>query len=94
MLSACGLVCDECDFFGKSCEGCPEVKGKPFWVKEMKVESCALYDCCVQQKSFTHCGHCSSLPCSMFLEYKDPNATDEEHARSLEIRIARLRAGV
>lgn len=94
MLSACGLLCDECEFFGESCEGCYEVKGQPFWVKEMKVKNCALYDCCVQQKGFTHCGHCSSLPCSMFLEYKDPNATDEEHAQSLGIRIGRLRAGV
>lgn len=94
MLSACGLVCDECDHFGILCQGCSEVGGKPFWTGEAKLESCGLYQCCVTQNGFSHCGHCSTLPCQMFLEYKDPDATDEEHARGLEIRISRLRAGI
>jgi len=94
MLSSCGIQCNECEFFGQTCSGCPEVKGKPFWVKEMQVESCALYNCCANEKSLSHCGHCSALPCSMFKEYKDPSMSDEEHAQSLKIRIERLRAGV
>lgn len=90
MLSACGLLCDECEYFGKNCTGCSEVKGQPFWVQEMNVDNCALYQCCVDQKGFAHCGHCSLLPCSMFFEQKDPSLSDEEHAQGIKERVARL----
>ncbi|HWP97955.1 MAG TPA: DUF3795 domain-containing protein [Syntrophomonadaceae bacterium] len=93
MLSACGILCDACEFFGKSCDGCSKVEGKPFWVAEMMVENCALYQCCVEQKGYSHCGHCSSLPCSMFLDHKDPRLSDEEHALGVKERVARLNQG-
>lgn len=92
MLSACGILCDECEFLGKNCQGCSEVQGKPFWVEEMKVANCALYDCCVNQRSFKHCGHCESLPCKIFFEYKDPSMSDEEHAQGVKMRVDRLKS--
>ena len=33
ILSACGLKCDECEFFNKTCTGCHMVKGSTFWAK-------------------------------------------------------------
>ncbi len=94
MLSACGILCDDCEFLGKSCQGCAKVEGKPFWIAEMKVDNCALYDCCVNQRSFLHCGHCDALPCKLFLEYKDPSMSDEEHAQGVKTRVDRLKSSL
>jgi hypothetical protein len=93
VLSACGLICDECEFFNKSCTGCINVKGSTFWAKEMMPSKvCPLFDCSVNKKGFRDCGDCSELPCKMFREMKDPNTTEEEHLRLLSVRAERLRA--
>ena len=92
-ISACGIKCNECEFFNKSCTGCYHVKGSPFWAKEMvPVGVCPLYDCAVNSRGYISCGGCSELPCKMFLEMKDPNSTDEEHKKSIGIRVLRLRS--
>jgi hypothetical protein len=92
-ISACGIRCDVCEFFNKSCTGCIHVKGSPFWAKEMVPGGvCPLYDCSVNSRGYKSCGECSELPCQMFLEMKDPNSTDEEHKKSIEIRVLRLRS--
>jgi hypothetical protein len=93
ILSACGLKCDECEFFNKTCTGCINVKGSTFWAKEMMPgKVCPLYDCSVNKKNLHNCGGCSDLPCKMFLEMKDPKSTDEEHQRSIQTRVDLLRA--
>jgi hypothetical protein len=94
MLSVCGLKCDECEFFlEKRCPGCTAVKGSTFWAKEMMPgKVCPLYDCSVNGKNYSDCGDCSELPCKLFREMKDPNISDEEHQKSLLIRIAALRS--
>ena len=92
-LSSCGLICDKCEFYGKSCVVCLAVKGQTFWAKEMMPgKTCLLYDCAVNLRGYEHCGKCSELPCEMFRNMKDPNSTDEEHRQSLIDRAARLRA--
>jgi hypothetical protein len=92
ILSACGLICNECEFFNKTCTGCIEVKGSTFWAKEMMPDKvCPLYDCSVNQKGFRNCGDCSELPCKMFREMKDPNSTEEQHQQSIITRVATLR---
>lgn len=92
ILSSCGLICDECEFYGKSCNGCHAVKGQTFWAKEMMPQkTCPLYDCAVNQRNLPHCGHCSELPCEMFRNMKDPNSTEEEHCQSIIDRTARLK---
>jgi hypothetical protein len=92
-LSACGLICDECEFFNKTCTGCINVKGSTFWAKEMMpTKVCPLFDCSVNRKGFKSCGDCSELPCKMFREMKDPNSTEEEHQKSLLKRVDLLRA--
>ncbi|MFN8239463.1 MAG: DUF3795 domain-containing protein [Bacteroidales bacterium] len=92
ILSVCGLKCDECEFFGKTCDGCVKVKGSTFWAKEMMPNKvCPLFDCAVNKKGFRNCGDCSELPCELFRNMKDPNSTDEEHQRMLGVRTALLR---
>jgi hypothetical protein len=92
VLSACGLICDECEFYGKECSGCFAVKGLTFWAKEMMPnKTCPLFKCSVNEKGFKSCGDCDELPCKMFREMKDPNSSDEEHQISLKQRVERLR---
>jgi hypothetical protein len=93
ILSVCGLKCDECEYFNKSCTGCINVKGSTFWAKEMMPNKvCPLYDCSVNRKNFRNCGECNELPCKLFLEMKDPKSTEEEHQKSIEVRVSLLRA--
>jgi hypothetical protein len=92
LLSACGLICDECEFFNKTCTGCINVKGSTFWAKEMMpTKVCPLYDCSVNNKAYKNCGRCSELPCKMFRDMKDPNSTEEQHQQSLITRVAALK---
>jgi hypothetical protein len=34
---------------------------------------------------------CSELPCQMFREMKDPNITEEQHQKSIAVRVIRLK---
>lgn len=92
ILSACGLVCDQCEFFNTTCTGCIKVKGSTFWAKEMPAKVCPLYDCSVNKKGLKNCGGCAELPCQLFQNMKDPNSTEEEHKKSINERVARMRA--
>ena len=93
LLSACGLICDECESYGKECNGCIAVKGQTYWAKEMMPDkTCPLFNCSVNNKGFKNCGDCEELPCKMFREMKDPNSTEEEHQLSLVQRVDRLKA--
>jgi hypothetical protein len=93
ILSACGLVCDECEFFNKTCTGCINVKGSTFWAKEMMpTKVCPMYDCAVNKKQYNNCGGCDELPCKLFLDMKDPKSSEEEHKASIGIRVNRLKA--
>lgn len=92
LLSVCGLTCNECEFYNTSCTGCQNVKGSTFWALEMMPEKiCPLYDCAVNRKAFNNCGDCPDLPCSMFLEMKDPSLSDEEHQVSVRKRVSALK---
>ena len=91
-LSACGLVCSDCEFFGNQCNGCLTVKGQTFWALEhLPSKVCPLYDCSVNKLKYKDCGDCSELPCTMFREMKDPSSTDEEHRQGLIDRVGRLK---
>jgi len=92
ILSACGLICDECEYFNNTCTGCINVKGSTFWAVEMLPDKvCPLYDCSVNRNSFRNCGDCGELPCKMFREMKDPSLSDEEHQKSIVTRVSALR---
>jgi hypothetical protein len=95
VLSACGLKCDECEYFNTTCTGCINVKGSTFWAKEMMpTKVCPLYNCSVNEKGLKDCGQCSELPCKMFREMKDPKSTDEEHQKGLIERVRLLRMNI
>lgn len=58
MVSCCGLDCLECEAYDKTCRGCDRTEGKPFWLKGTGDKTCRIYHCCVERKSFRHCGEC------------------------------------
>jgi len=92
ILSACGLICDECEFFAKECSGCFAVSGQTFWAKEMMPNlTCPLFNCSVNEKKYSSCGNCAELPCKLFREMKDPASTEEEHQLTLIQRVERLK---
>ena len=85
IISACGLDCDECQFYNKECNGCFSMKGKPFWTVEATTAGiCPLFDCSINKKRFENCGECFELPCKMFVDLKDPGITDDEHQKSIQ----------
>jgi hypothetical protein len=89
-ITACGLVCQDCSFLGKACQGCAVSEGRPFWAAQFGVRVCPLYECATRQGYLT-CGQCPSLPCDTFKNQNDPKMTEEESRRSLSERIARLK---
>ena len=92
MINACGEICDEkCRFYGKNCDGCHEIKGKVFWLKEINKEVCPFYHC-VDKKGLDHCGYCDELPCQIYFEMRDPQMVDDEVFRqSIETRVEKLK---
>lgn len=78
LAPVCGLYCGSCEYYKKTCEGCGNVKGKPFWTTQMKVETCPFYDCCIKKKQLGHCGLCNELPCETFNKFHDPSLSPEK----------------
>jgi hypothetical protein len=87
----CGIYCGDCQFLGKTCEGCEKVKGRPFWTVQMPSGICQLNDCCTRQKKLEHCGLCEEFPCKTFLHLRDPNMRDEEFQKSIVARHESLK---
>lgn len=91
LLSACGLICSDCQFYNNPCNGCYQVDGKTFWAQQAIPEKiCPLYNCSVIKKGFYNCAECQDLPCKKFLELNDPNITEEEHIKSISNRVKNL----
>lgn len=92
VLSACGILCDECPYYSGICRGCFQAGGKPFWTDEATPDGiCPLFDCSINKKGFVDCGECNDLPCRMFYELKDPAISDSEHQQSIQQRVHNLR---
>jgi hypothetical protein len=91
LAPVCGIYCGECQFLGKTCEGCGKIKGRPFWTAEMPTKICPLFDCCVNQRKLEHCGLCDEFPCKTFLTLRDPSLSDEEFRKSVTARHDALR---
>jgi len=83
LAPVCGIYCGDCRFLGKTCGGCGDVKGRPFWTAQMPSGVCPLYDCCANAKKLEHCGLCDDFPCKTFLNLRDPNMSDEEFRKSV-----------
>ncbi len=76
--SCCGVVCSDCEWFPNKCSGCPSMKGKVFWTKILNKDICDIYQCCINEKQYNHCGECENLPCEKY-DQKDPTKTDKEN---------------
>lgn len=87
----CGLYCGKCEYLGSQCQGCGYVAGKPFWTVHAPSRVCPIHDCCSNIRKLEHCGLCDKLPCKIFLDLRDPNASDEEFQESLEERQKALK---
>ena len=91
VLSPCGVSCDGCKDFGKSCAGCRAISGKVYWAGYVGLDICPMYKCCINEKSYEHCGHCDKLPCGIYYATQDPSTTDEEHIDGINKRVAALK---
>ena len=91
IVTCCGCICNECPYYPKECEGCPEIQGKPFWLKYTGEERCSIYQCCVVERKLPHCGRCSELPCNRYNQ-QDPTRTPEENAEGLKKMLETLRS--
>ena len=97
LAAACGLYCGVCEHLRDKCDGCGQIKGKPFWAEQFGVEVCPLYDCSVNKHNLEHCGLCDEFPCKLFLEMRDPSLSDEHAEKALQDRknelITRAKVG-
>ena len=76
--TVCGYSCNICEHFEKECPGCEETGGKPFWTAYVDTKTCPIYDCCVNERKYLHCGKCPDLMCERFTRFKDPGMTPEQ----------------
>lgn len=92
IISCCGVVCSECQYYPSDCAGCPKIKGIAFWLEFSGGSICDIYDCCMNQKKLDHCGQCSSLPCDLYLNASDPTISQEENERILQNQLVQLKS--
>lgn len=90
IISCCGVVCSDCEYYPGECKGCPELKGKVFWLQYTGQSVCDIYDCCVNNKRYPHCGNCKELPCKRY-EQKDPTRTAEENEAEFKKQLKQLK---
>lgn len=90
IISCCGVVCSDCEYYPNDCGGCHKIKGEAFWLTYTGGEICDIYDCCINKKQFTHCGNCSSLPCEFYLNSNDPTKSKEENESILHNQLTQL----
>ena len=90
MMSCCGVVCGECEYYPEGCGGCDKIKGQVFWLEYTKGTVCEIYDCCMNKKRYHNCGECEELPCG-FYDLQDPTKTEEENEKGLRQQLINLR---
>ena len=87
-LSCCGADCMKCRCYGTMCKGCNASFGKVFHAPEG--QACPIYECSINQKKLKGCGDCSSAPCDIWRNTKDPAFSDEEFEQNIKERMDRL----
>lgn len=81
--TVCGYSCSDCDHKGNECRGCVRTMGSPFWTHFAGIETCPVYDCCVNDRKLPHCGRCPDLVCERFTRYTDPDMSPEQASDAL-----------
>lgn len=90
-ISVCGIDCQEacieCNkYLQELCKGCNDMKGKLFWTQYLGLDTCPIYNCCVNQKRLDHCGHCEKLPCDIYFNTKDPSTPEDIFVQKIKER--------
>jgi hypothetical protein len=82
-ISPCGILCSECPSLNTSCKGCLKERGRIFWTETYKggIETCPIFECCVNGRGLLHCGQCQDLPCDIYMGLSDPNDPDIEASK-------------
>lgn len=91
MLCVCGANCEGCSYSEECAGGCEKLQGRVFWTKYINAEVCPVYQC-VKDHGYKNCGGCGKLPCETWFTLKDPGINDEEHKKSIDDRVAKLKA--
>lgn len=81
----CGQNCQECSHFEKSCKGCMNTGGLPFYIEHTPHKICPIF-ACVNGKGYLHCGNCDEYPCKKYMDLRDPSMTDNEWNKSVKDR--------
>lgn len=89
VISCCGVICSECQYYHVDCNGCPEIKGQVFWLEYTGEKICEIYECCVNTKKLLHCGRCANLPCHRY-NGSDPTKTPEENKNDFIKQLEQL----
>ena len=91
MITKCGVICAvDCPAYNTECAGCNDLSGKISWAKYLGLEKCPIYSCIVS-KGLSDCGQCGDAPCKLWLETRDPSASDEGFAADLAKRLENLK---
>lgn len=57
IISCCGVICSECEYYPIDCKSCPIIKGQVFWLEYTGEKICGIYDCCVNTKKIVTVQH-------------------------------------
>lgn len=90
IISCCGVVCSECQYYPAECKGCPTIKGHAFWLENTGEEICTIYECCTNQKKLPHCARCDKLSCNRY-DGSDPTKTQKENENDFIKQLEQLR---
>lgn len=90
IVSCCGTNCTVCTYYPKDCPGCPEIRGRAFWLSHTGGSVCDIYACCLR-RGYAHCGHCPDLPCHRYA-LEDPTKTPAQNATELAYQLEILGA--
>lgn len=90
MLSVCGVNCaTDCRAYKAECAGCKELSGKFSWAEFYDREDCPIYACVLSQ-GFSSCKDCGKQPCELWLQTRNPEATDAEFEADISSRLRNL----
>jgi len=90
-LSVCGVRCStDCKAFGLECPGCVQLEGRVSWARFYNREKCPIYECVMENK-FNTCADCCKAPCQVWLDTRNPDASDEEFKKDIVSRLKNLK---
>nr|MDK2850993.1 hypothetical protein [Candidatus Cloacimonadota bacterium] len=88
--SICGVICaTDCKAYQVECDGCNELEGRVSWAVYYDQTHCPIY-ICAREKGISSCAYCGQAPCQLWLDTRDPSASDEDFERDILNRLKNL----